>query len=338
MTTPLLVWFAFGVCALLIGAAGPSISRNADIIADRTGLSANWIGLILLGTITSLPELATGITSVTFADVPNIAVGDVLGSVVFNLLILVAVDFLFRKGSVYQQADIGHILAAGWGIILVGFVGLSLIITDRGTSPAIGHVGIYTPIIIGLYLLALRSVFSYERRHRAAFVGEASERYPDIQLNAAIVRFVLASIVVLAAGIALPYVASALADIMGWQKTFVGTLLVAGATSLPELVVTLSAVRFGALNLAIANLLGSNLFDVLIIAVDDLFYLRGPLLADVSASHAASTTSGVIMSGLVIVSLLYRPTKRLFRTVGWTSLGLFVIYLLNSYVLFLFGG
>jgi cation:H+ antiporter len=65
------------------------------------------VGLILLGTITSIPELATGITSVTVAAVPNIAVGDVLGSVVFNLLILVAVDFLFRKGSLYEQANFG---------------------------------------------------------------------------------------------------------------------------------------------------------------------------------------------------------------------------------------
>jgi cation:H+ antiporter len=190
---------------------------------------------------------------------------------------------------------------------------------------------------VGLYLLAVRIVFRYERQQREAFVEEASERYPTFTLETAIRRFAVASAVVLVAGIALPYAAAALADVMGWQKTFVGSLFVAGATSLPELIVTISAVRFGAINLAIANLLGSNLFNVLILAVDDVFYLRGPLLSSVSPAHAASAVSGVIMSGLVIVSLLSRPARRLFRTVGWTSLGLFVIYLLNSYVLFLFG-
>jgi cation:H+ antiporter len=91
------------------------------------------------------------------------------------------------------------------------------------------------------------------------------------------------------------------------------------------------------LNLAIANLLGSNLFDILVLAVDDIFYREGPLFSHVSPTHAFSAASAVIMTGLVIVSLLYRPVKRLFRTVGWTSLGLFVIYLLNSYVVFVYG-
>jgi cation:H+ antiporter len=332
-----LAWLSFGACAVLILLAGPVLSRNADIIADRSGLSANWIGLILLGTITSIPELATGITSVTFANVPNIAVGDVLGSVVFNLLILAVVDALFRKQGIYEQANVGHILAAGWGVVLVGFVGLTLIIANEVPYPALGHVGLYTPIIVGLYLLGVRSVFSYERRHREPFVEGASERHPDVTIEQAAIRFILASAVVLIAGIALPYAGKALADVMGWQRTFVGSLFVAGATSLPELVVTVSAVRLGALNLAIANLLGSNMFDMLVLALDDLFYLQGPLLSNVSSAHAASAASGAIMSGLVIVSLLYRPTRRVFRIVGWTSLGLFLVYLLNSYVLFLHG-
>jgi cation:H+ antiporter len=317
--------------------AGPRLSRNADIIADRSGLSANWIGLVLLGTITSIPELATGITAVTAANVPNIAAGDALGSVVFNLIILAAVDLMFRKGNVYETADTGHILAAGWGVVLIGFIGLSMTITDRGLSLSIGHVGLYTPIIVGLYILAVRTVFTYERRHRAPFVEAASERYPDISLQSAVWRFALASAIVLVGGIGLPYAASTLADAMGWQKTFVGSLLVAGVTSLPELVVTLAAVRFGALNLAISNLLGSNLFDALILAIDDVFYWRGPLFSSISPAHAATAASGVLMSGLVIVSLLYRPAKRVLGTVGWTSLSLFVVYLLNSYVLFLFG-
>jgi cation:H+ antiporter len=333
-----LAWLAFAVCALLIGIAGPQLSRNGDIIADRSGLSSNWIGLILLGTITSLPELATGVTSVTVAAVPNIAIGDALGSVVFNLAILAVADAFARGAPLYREADEGHILAAGWGVVMVGFIGLSLIIAGQGTVAAIGPVGVYTPIILGLYVLAVRSVFTYERSQRESFVEEAAERYPGVTLEAAIRRFAIAGAVVVAAGIALPYAGAALADAMGWRKTFVGSLFVAGATSLPELVVTIAALRLGAANLAIANLLGSNLFDVLVIAIDDVAYPGAPLLSAVSPAHAASAASGAIMSGLVIVSLLYRPAGRVFGTIGWTSLALFVIYLFNNYVLFLHGG
>ena len=337
MTALTFSWLQFGVCALLIGAAGPELSRSGDIIADKTGISGVWIGLILLGAVTSLPELVTGLSAVTLADEPNIAVGDVFGSCVFNLLILVVVDFMHRETPVYRRAHQGHILSAGFGVILIGFAGLNLLVADHHANYAIGHVGLYTPILIGLYLLALRAVFTYERDHREAFVEGASERYPDVTLKAAIIRYVAAAILVVAAGIWLPFAGADLADAMGWQTTFVGSLFVAAATSLPELVVTIAAVRIGALNMAIANLLGSNLFNMLVLGIDDIFYVKGPILWNVSPAHAFSAGSAVIMAGLVIVSLLYRPGRRLFRAVGWTSLGLFVLYLFNTYVVYLHG-
>ena len=102
--------------------------------------------------------------------------------------------------------------------------------------------------------------------------------------------------------------------------------------------VTISALRIGALDMAIANLLGSNLFDILILALDDLAYRRGPLLAHVSPMHAVTATSALIMTGLAVTGLLYRPAGRVLRTVGWISLGLFAVYLLNTSVLYLHGG
>jgi cation:H+ antiporter len=328
------IWIQFLVCAAIIGAAGPTLSRSGDIIADKTGISGNWIGLILLGTVTSLPELVTGISAVTGAAVPDIAVGDVLGSCVFNVAILVIVDSIYRRGSIYERASQGHILSAGFGVVLIGFVGFNLLLSERGLSLAIGHVGIYTPVIVGLYLIAARSVFVYERSHREAFVAGAAERYPNVTLPSAIRRFILAAVLIVAAGAFLPFIGANLAATMGWGETFVGSLFVAGATSLPELVVTIAAVRIGALNLAFANLLGSNLFDMLVLAADDLFYTDGPILADVSPSHAVSAASAVIMTGFVIVSLLYQPRRRIWHSVGWTSLALLGLYLLNGYVLF----
>jgi len=89
--------------------------------------------------------------------------------------------------------------------------------------------------------------------------------------------------------------------------------------------------------LAIGNLFGSNLFNIAILAIDDLFYLPGPLLADVSLVHATSAFSAMMMSGLAVVGLVLRPTSRIFRTVSWISLLLLVIYLLNIWFLYLHG-
>jgi cation:H+ antiporter len=158
-----------------------------------------------------------------------------------------------------------------------------------------------------------------------------------MSLAQAVARYLAAAAVVVAAGTWLPFVGIEIADVMGWRTTFVGTLVVAGATSLPELVVTVSAVRLGAPDLAIANLLGSNLFDVLVLAIDDLAYVKGPLLADVSPAHAVTAFAAVIMSGTVIVALLYRPATRLHGTIGWTSLALLLVYLLSAYAVYLHG-
>jgi cation:H+ antiporter len=331
------IWLQFAGCAAILTAAGVQLSRYGDIIADKTGISGSWVGLVLLAGVTSLPELVTGLSAVTLAQAPNIALGDVLGSCVFNLLILVVVDSLQRGESVYRRASQGHILSAGFGVILIGFTGLNVLLAQRKLEFAIGHVGAYAPVILVLYLVAVRAIFDYEREQLKAHAARKADRYPAVSLRHAATRYLIAALAVVLAGTWLPVVSVDLARAMGWHTTFFGTLFVAGATSLPELAVTVGAVRIGAVDMAIANLLGSNMFNIAILVIDDLAFLRGPLLSHVSPMHAMSALSAVVMTGIVVVALLYRPRDRLFRTVGWASLGLFTVYLLNTYLLYLHG-
>jgi cation:H+ antiporter len=330
----LMVWLQFFICIAVIWAAGVHLSRSGDVIADKVGWSRSWAGLVLLATVTSLPELFTGISAVRLAHTPDIALGDALGSCVFNLAILIIVDALHRRESLYTRASQGHVLSAGFGIVLLGIIGMDLLLAARGAVVAIGHVGISTPVSIGTYVVAVRSVFYYEQRQRAAFVADVAERHPGITLPQAVTSYAVAALVVIAAGTWLPFVGKALATIMGWEQTFVGTLFVAAATSTPEVVVTITAVRLGALDLAIGNLFGSNLFNSVILAVDDLCFQPGPLLAHVSMVHAVSAFSAIIMTALASIGLFSRPAGRLFRTVSWISLALLTLYVLNVLVIF----
>lgn len=345
MSSLAMAWTQFSICAVLIGAAGFQLSRYGDIIAQRTGLSGSWVGLALLATVTSLPELVTGITSVTIANAPNLAVGNALGSCVVNLVFLVVIDFLFRKESVWRRADQGHVLTAGFGAVMLGFVLLSLLASHLSAAGTNGLVlplaqtgfGMATPMIFMLYLLALRTAFSYENNKGASqdAVDALGRELPGLRL--AMVRFGLAAVVVALAGLWLPFASIELAEGMGWSRSFVGTLFVSLATTLPELAVTLSALRMGALDMAIGNLLGSNLFNVAIIAVDDLFYRNGPLLVNVSLVHAITASSALIMTSLAVVGLFLRPRSRVLRAVGWVSVGLAVVYVFNTYFLYLHG-
>jgi cation:H+ antiporter len=330
-----LAWLMFATCAVLIVVAGNFLSRYGDVIANKTGLGGTWVGLVMLATVTSLPELVTGVSSVTLAAAPNIALGDVLGSCVFNLLLLTLLDILQREESVFSRASRGHVLSAGFGVILIGFVGFNLLLGPRAPQLAFGHLGAYSIVIVLVYAAALRLVFRYERAEQATYVEELAELYPDITLRQATIRYGIAAAVVVGAGLLLPFTAQALAEAMGWHLTFVGTLFVATATSLPEAAVTLSAARLGALDMAVSNLLGSNLFNILIVAIDDALFLEGPILAHVSPLHGLSALSAIMMTGVAIVGLIYRPRERLLRFVSWAGLMLFSIYLINTWLLFL---
>lgn len=327
-------WLQLAICALAIAYAGARLTRLADAIGEKTGMSGSWVGLLLLAAVTSLPELATGISAVTVAHAPDIALGDVLGSTVFNLALLVVLDVLHRPETIYGRASAGHIFSAGFGVVMLSVVGAGVLLEREQVLLKLGSVGAYTPLLVLLYLLAMRTVFSYERRQTRSEPTAGQERHLGLSLRSAALSFAAFAGVVTVAGIWLPVAGSRIADEMGWTRTFVGTLLVAAATSLPEIVVTLAALRLRALDMAIGGLLGSNLFDLLIVAVDDMFYVKGPILADVSSVHAVTAFSAVIMSGAVIVGLVYRPRQRYLRTMTVVSVALLAVYLINIYVLF----
>lgn len=335
MTTVLLPWFQFIVCAAAIGIAGPVLTRSAEEIAQRRKLSRSVVGLFLLSTATSLPELATGISASAIASVPDLAVGDALGSCIFNLALVALLDLLSREDSIFRRVDQGHILTAALGIIMISFVGAQILIGRGALDIRVLHVSAFTPALVLLYFVCLGAVFVRERAGNMTVTG-ALAAPPQPAANAAR-KYLLSAAFILAAGTWLPFAGLQIAEAMGWRTSFVGTILLAATTSLPELVVLLAALRLGAIDLAIASLLGSNLFDILIIGIDDFAYVEGVLLADASQTHAGSAFAAIMMSGLVIIGILNRPSYRIFGVAGWISLLLIILYFLSSYAIFLMG-
>jgi cation:H+ antiporter len=323
----------FALCALLIARAGFVLSRSADRLAELHGWGRGWVGLALLASVTSLPELASGISAVAFVDAPNLAVGNALGACVVNLVFLVIVDAVQRHQPIYRAAGTTHLLSAGFGVVMLGFVALSLLVGTR--VPSLFDVGAYSPLLLGLYLLALRSVQVHEQQALAAAETPDAPAPPTAAVQRAWRHFGLAAIVVVAAGLWLPEAADRLANELQLSRSFVGTILMALVTTLPEMAVTLSALRLGALDLAIGNLLGSSLFNVMILAIDDLFYPRGPLLAAADPVHAGTAVTAMLMSGLVIIGLVMRPQGRVLRITSWISIALLSTYLVNVALVYL---
>ena len=330
----MLLWLSFFACTAVIVYSGAKLSKYGDIIAEKTGLGRAWVGLVLLASVTSLPELITGISSVTVAGVPNIAVGDVLGSCVFNMLILAVLDAQSRIMPISGKAHQGTILSAAFVILLLSTIALSML-SKKYLTP-LGWIGPYSLFFIFIYFVAMRLVYFYEKRQIAAFLKEKSiqMKYDDISTKTAVVNYSLNAVFVIIAATFLPEIGKGIAEMTGLGQTFVGNIFIAVATSLPELVVSLSAVKMDALDLAVGNLFGSNLFNIFILAIDDIFYIKGPLFSFAEQNHIFSVLSAIAMTGIAIIGLTYRAEKkRLF--LAWDSLGIVFVYIVNIMLLYM---
>lgn len=329
----MLLWLGFIVCSAVIVYSGTKLSKYGDIIAEKTGLGRTWIGVVLMASVTSLPELATGVGSVTYANLPDIAAGDVLGSCMFNVLIISFLDAIYPKMPISAKAHHGNILSAGFGVLLLSMVALSLFFGNK--IPAWGWIGPYSLLFIFVYFIGIRLIYFYEKRKIAGFIKEMAVelQYKEISTKTAVLHYCVNAAFVVVAALFLPKIGEGIAEMTGLGQTFVGNIFIAASTSFPEIVVSIAAVRMGAIDLAIGNLFGSNIFNILILAVDDILYLKGPILAFVNQNHIISAIAAIAMTAIAVIGLTYRAEKkRLF--IAWDSIGIISVYIISLLLLY----
>jgi cation:H+ antiporter len=144
--------------------------------------------------------------------------------------------------------------------------------------------------------------------------------------------FAVTGFLLLLAGLLVTRSGEALGMRLGFTESLIGGLLVAVATSLPELVTSLAAVRRGALTLAVANVLGGNTFDTLFAAVADVAYRPGSIYAAVTWRESTMITLTIIMSGVLLLGLLSRE-RRGPANIGFEGILVLLIYLCGVVVL-----
>jgi cation:H+ antiporter len=329
----MIAFTGFLVCATIIFFAGKKLSYFGSVIANLSGLGNLWVGVVLLATVTSLPELMVGISSAAIVKSADLAVGDIFGSCAFNLGILALLDaFVPKHQPLFNAASPRHVMAAAMGIILICLAGAGLLLAPH--ILLIGWIGAISGIFILAYFVSMRLIYRFEAR--LPKILEHSEKNSSGQqrsLKSAIANFVVFSLVLVGAALALPYFAEQIAEKTGLGRSFVGTLFLAASTSLPEIAVSFAAIRVGFVDLAVGNLLGSNLFNVFILAIDDLFYTDGFILKDAAEAHIVSVLAVVIMNAIAIIGLTYRQEKKRFA-LAWDSMLIFCIYTLSLVLLY----
>ena len=218
-----MIWVAFLATALVIVFAGVRLARYGDVLGAKSGLGRSWIGVVLLAATTSLPELFTGFGATALAPLPDIAVGDVLGSCMFNLLILSFMDAI-QPEPLSARAHQSHALSIGFGTVLIGVAGMGLVAGDR--LPSLGWIGVYSPALIALYFVSMRVIFAHERTRRAREVQEvaAELQYRDISRRKAAIHYTGAAVLVVAAALWLPRLGAELAQSIWGSAMFMAAI------------------------------------------------------------------------------------------------------------------
>jgi cation:H+ antiporter len=324
-----MIWIEFIICVAIVIAASNILSRYADVIAEKTGLGRAWVGAILLAGVTSLPELVSGITAVTVLDAPNLAIGGIVGSNLFNLTLIAVMDVAYQPGSILARAQDGHILSGGLGILLMGLVVSAPLLGTTINSAGLLGVSFISLGIIVIYLIGARLLAIFQRKRAADFLEQEAEalHYDQISRRRTVLAFVGAALVVVAAGVWLGTIADRIAEQTGLGRSFVGALLLGVSTSLPEIAASLSAVRLGAIDLAIGNVLGSNLFNMALLAVYDVFDGGANLWVVMSDANALGLVIAMMMTGVVIISLIYRASPKTPFRINWDGAALVLMYL-----------
>ncbi|MCE5241107.1 hypothetical protein LLH23_21805 [bacterium] len=300
----LLLFVAMG---LLVVAAGTLLSYAADAIAAHTGIGRLTIGIIMLAAATTLPEIIVDISAVRLP-APNLAVGDIMGSCTMNILILAAMDLLHhwrRHASIMPSFGLGHARIAILGIVLAAIAGASIIAQEPFS---IGGIGLGVLAIAVLYPL---DIFVGVRAGGQGSVDVVEVVPGPIKsLRAGLICFGVGAAVIALAGPVLARLAHDLAALTGLGDTFFGSVFLALVTSLPELAASLAALRLGALDLIIGNILGSNAFNMAALLLFDVADRGGPLLAQVEARHALTAFVTIVLTGLVMQIMMVRQLRR----------------------------
>lgn len=326
MTTDIII---FTACALFLMIAGTRLASDGDVVAHKTGIGGLWIGAVIIALATSLPELVSDITAGLQGYV-DLAVGDILGSGMSNMLILAIVDILFvaiyaRRRGLLKNVSGGHVGAASLAIALTAITAIFMLLPK---SFGISNIGYGTFVIAVVYLIGIWLLF---RQENAApdILPTTSER----SLTYAILGLIISAVVIFASAPFMVNAAQRIAVTSGLGATFFGTLFLAIVTSFPELVVSISAIRLGAFDLAVGNLFGSNAFNIFVLVFVDLAYKNGSLLSSVGKTNLVTALFLMLMMGVGLASVAARGKKRNALLVP-DSIALIVLYAVGMYAVY----
>lgn len=323
---------AFVAVAAIVVLSGIKLSVYGDALADRTGLGSGLVGLVFLAGVTSLPEVVVSLTSVIRAvDAPtgaDLATGNMLGSNVFNLLILALMALLFPIHFKPREMKNPHNDSTVYGLIMLGIFAVAFA-TAGFAKMQVPLIGCSWPVLA----LPIAYGFMLAREHRQHQASEDVHLPEETKLTrqpaASFYSTLLALCGLIIGGGVLLSILGARMSLppaqggFGLEASLIGTLFLAISTSLPELVISFASIRLGFLEMAVGNVLGSNMFNLLIIFIADTALRGHSMLRQASAKHWTSVVLIFVLT-LSAFALLRTKTRKAATLVSAGMLALYI--------------
>ncbi|WP_235935020.1 sodium:calcium antiporter [Candidatus Laterigemmans baculatus] len=330
----------FAVTAIGVWWAGSKLSIYVDLIAERTGLGRAFAGALLLGGATSLPEIATTVTA-SASGAATLAGTNLVGGIAMQIVVLAVLDavVLRRKALTFFSPQAALLMQAA---MLIQLLGWFIAANSSGEFFTFAHIGLWPVLLFAAYLLALWVIYRYEDRSRwepAGEVGQPPESardlkdvhdqaYAEVSTKQVGIYFGMAALVVLGCGYLVARLGETLAAQTGIGQGIVGATLVALVTSLPEVSTTWSAFRFGAYNMATANILGTNCLTLALFLPADLAYRKGPIIDALGPSASFLAALGIMTTSIYLWGVLERRDRTVFG-MGIDSAVVLVLYVVG---------
>ena len=334
----------FVVAGIAVWVAGTRMSGYADEISKKTGLGQALIGLLLLAGVTSLPEIGVSVTAAASGNA-DLAVNNLFGSIAMQVAILAVIDFVIgRRALTSVVPDPGLLLLGTLNVLLLSIAAAGMVVGDI----AFVGMGLWAWASLAAYIFSLWLLSQTQGRRpwlatdlaggsvvpldEPAAEGEDDEGFAGVP-RAIIVRVIIAAAVILVAGYALAQSGDAIAEQTGLGSSFVGFVLVAVSTSLPEFSTALGAARLGRFTMAVSDILGTNLINIGLLFVVDAVAAGEPVLNAVGSFSVFGAILGVIVTTLFLAGLAERRDRTIFR-LGIDSAAVLVVYLGGLVILY----
>lgn len=336
------VLIKFVVCTGIIFYCGKRVARYGDAIAEKTGLGGLWIGIMLVSVATSLPELFIGIGSTVFIDAPDLTVGNLFGANTYNLVNIAVLDCMNKGTPLLSLVSTGQLLTAILSLILLSIVAVGIFLSRQFPQISFANISLYSIVIFISYLVSIRIIFGYEKRHRN-IVNEMHKeekiilKHEDISSKKVYIRYGLFALAIAGAGIWLAYLGDDLARYLGLGQSFVGSLFLGFATTLPEITVSIAALRLGARELAVANMVGSNLFNMTVIFLNDVLYRKASIFDALSHQHIFTAFIVIIMTVIISAALILKPKRKTKFGLSAYAILLFIVFFAGTCINFILG-